>query len=218
MSAPVPTTVLIADPHPCARAGVRAVLGAGPEFRVVGEADDGAGAVARADALDPDLVVLELALPGLDGAQVTARLRDGRDRNVLVLTACEDPGTVRLLRGAGARGYVLKRSPAEQLVRAALAVAAGGTWVDPGLADGGDGCELSDREAEVVRATALGHSNKGIAGRLGLSVKTVETYKARAMGKLGLRTRVDLVRFAAACGWLAADPPAPLIAPEPRPS
>ena len=140
-------------------------------------------------------------MPGLTGAQATERLRQECPQvKVLALTVHEDKGYLRQLLAAGAAGYVLKRAAAEELIHAIRAVAAGGVYLDPahggqgrgrvrppaaeaGAATGG---ELSEREAEVVRLTAAGHSNKEIAARLDLSVKTVETYKARAMEKLGL--------------------------------
>jgi DNA-binding NarL/FixJ family response regulator len=213
-----PLRVLVADPHCVVREGLRAVLGA-HGMRLAGEACDGPTALALATELNPDLVVLETSLPGLDGAQVTARL--GCDRKVLVLTGCENAGSVRLLLGMGARGYVLKRSPADQLIQAVRAVAGGRTYLDPAVAGcvvgavlgGGEGkpaAELSDREVQVLRLIALGYSNKEIAARLRVSVKTVETYKARALEKLGGHRRVDIVRHAVRSGWLA-DPDRPLV-------
>jgi DNA-binding NarL/FixJ family response regulator len=211
--------VLVADAHCVTREGLKALVGALPDMRVVGEACDGPAALALAAELNPDVVVLEASLPGLDGAQVTARLREAcPGRGVVVLTACEHPGTVRLALGVGARGYVLKRSPAEELVRAVRAVAAGGAYIDPevaacvvgGGAENADG-ELSAREAQVRRLMALGYTNKQIASRLALSVKTVETYKARSMEKLHMRSRVDVVRHAVASGWMD-DADEPLLA------
>jgi DNA-binding NarL/FixJ family response regulator len=211
--------VLVVDPHVCAREGVKAILGGQPDLRVIGEARDGPTGIAVAAELDPDVVVVESALPGLDGAQVTARLREAcPGRKVLVHAACEHPGTVRLLLGMGACGYVLKRSPAENLLQAVRAVAAGGTYLDPGVAasivpgliDEPD--ELSAREVQVVRLIALGYGIKQIASRLGVGPRTVETYKGRAMEKLDLRTRVDLVLHAARSGWLTDDEVLPSVA------
>jgi DNA-binding NarL/FixJ family response regulator len=207
--------VLLADDHPVVRTGLRALIDAQPGLAVVGEAADGPAAVALAAELDPDVVVVDVSLPGLGGAQVTARLREVRpDRRVLALTVHEDPGYTRLLLDAGARGYALKRSAVGELVRAIRVVAAGGTYLDPAVAGAVVGdrvhptpeeAELSERETEVVRGIALGYSNKEIAVRLGVSVKTVETYKTRALEKLHARSRVDLVRYAAGKGWLRAD-------------
>src|SRR4051812_20436695 len=129
--------VLVADPHGCVREGLKALVNVQPDMRVVGEACDGPAALALAAELDPDVVVIDAALPGLDGAQVVPRLREARPgRRVLVLTACEHAGTMRLLLGVGARGYVLKRSPADRLVQALRAVAAGDTYLDPEMAAG----------------------------------------------------------------------------------
>jgi DNA-binding NarL/FixJ family response regulator len=212
--------VLVVDPHWCVREGLKALLNSQPDTRVVGEAADGPTALALAAGLDPDVVVAESVLPGLDGAQLTARLREARpDRKVLVLTACEHAGSFRLLLGMGARGCVLKRSDAEVLLRAVRTVAAGGTYLDPGIAagvvtkllGGRDEAGLSEREEQVVRLIALGHATKQIGAHLGVSVRTVETYKARAMEKLDLRSRADLVRHAVRSGWLADEAPEPLV-------
>lgn len=208
-------TVLVADPHCCVREGLKAILNAQPDLRVVGEAADGPTALTLAADLNPGLVIVETVLPGLDGAQVTARLVG---RKVLALTACEHVGTARLVLGMGARGYALKRSTSESLLQAVRSVAAGGTYIDPemtgalvsvflGAYEGRTAAELSARECDVVRLIALGYSNKEIAAKLKLSVKTVETYKSRSMEKLQMRGRVDIVRYAAQCGWLDVDPP-----------
>jgi DNA-binding NarL/FixJ family response regulator len=156
-------------------------------------------------------------MPQMNGAQATAQLKQAWPSvKVLALTVHEDKGYLRLLLEAGASGYVLKRAAAEELIHAIRTVAAGGVYLDPALAgkvvgsfvrppagkgvpEGGD---LSDREAEVVRLIAAGYSNKEIATRLSLSVKTVETYKARSMEKLGMESRADLVRYALQRGWL----------------
>lgn len=210
------TRVLLADDHAVVREGLKALIGGHPGFEVIGEAADGPAAVALAAELDPDVVVVDLSMPGLSGAEVTARLRQARpDRKVVALTVHEERGYLRSLLEAGAAGYVLKRAAAAELVQALRAVAAGGTYIDPALAGDvvgsfvgraeGVAAELSDREAEVVRLIARGYSNKEIAAQLKLSVKTVETYKARSLEKLGVRSRVGLVRYATERGWLTGD-------------
>jgi DNA-binding NarL/FixJ family response regulator len=211
--------IVLADDHSVVREGLKALINAQPGMEVVGEAADGLTAVGRATDLRPDVVVMDITMPGLSGARATERLRSAcPEVKVLALTAHEDRAYLRQLLAAGAAGYVLKRAAAGELVQAIQAVAAGGVYLDPavaGRAVGGlvssagaraalTGTELSEREEEVVRLIAEGFSNKQIASRLTLSVKTVETYKARSLEKLGLRDRVDLVRYARRRGWLDA--------------
>jgi DNA-binding NarL/FixJ family response regulator len=207
--------VLLADDHAIVREGLKALVNSQSGMEVVGEAADGPAAVSLTAELDPDVVVVDVSMPGLNGVQVTALLRAARpDRRVLVLTVHEDKGYLQLLLEAGASGYVLKRAAASELVRAIRVVAEGGTYLDPPLAgnivdsfvrppaDRDPAVELSERESEVVRLIALGYSNKEIAAQLKVSVKTVETYKTRSMEKLHIRSRVDIVRYAVRRGWL----------------
>jgi DNA-binding NarL/FixJ family response regulator len=208
--------VLLVDDHAVVREGLKALINNQPGIEVIGEAGDGLDAVAQTSKLDPDVVVLDVSIPGLNGAQVTAKLRQlNAERKVLALTVHEEKAYLRLLLEAGASGYVLKRAAASELVQAIRAVAAGGTYLDPALAASVVDRfvhqdeerrepveELSEREAAVVRLIALGYSNKEIASRLNLSVKTIETYKSRSMEKLGIRSRVDIVQYAAKRGWL----------------
>ncbi|HEX4609896.1 MAG TPA: response regulator transcription factor, partial [Urbifossiella sp.] len=176
--------VLLADDHAVVREGLKAVFAAHPGFEVVGEAADGPTAVALAARLDPDVVVVDVSMPGLTGPEVTARLRAARpDRKVVALTVHEDGAYLRAMLAAGAAGYVLKRAAADELAQAVRAVAAGGTYIDPTLAatvigqavvpPGPAPVALSDRETAVVRLIARGYSNKEIAAQLALSVKTV---------------------------------------------
>jgi DNA-binding NarL/FixJ family response regulator len=207
--------VLLADDHAIVREGLKSLVNSQPGMEVVGEAADGTTAVAKTAELDPDVVVVDVSMPGLNGGQVTAQLRETRpDRKVLVLTVHEDRGYLRLLLEAGAAGYVLKRAAAEELVQAIRTVADGRAYLDPALAGGAADnlarpvaereptAELSERETEVVRLIALGYSNKEIAAQLKVSVKTIETYKTRSMEKLHIRSRVDIVRYAVRRGWL----------------
>jgi DNA-binding NarL/FixJ family response regulator len=207
--------VLLADDHAVVREGLKALINAEPGMEVVGEAPDGPSALTLTAELDPDVVVVDVSMPELNGAQVTTRLLEARpDRKVLALTVHEDPGYMRLLLEAGASGYVLKRAAAGELVRAIRAVAEGGTYLDPTMAGSvvdkfvhpapvrETTAELSERESAVIRLIALGYSNKEIAAQLRLSVKTVETYKTRSMEKLAIHSRVDIVRYAARRGWL----------------
>jgi DNA-binding NarL/FixJ family response regulator len=210
--------VALADDHPIFREGVKALLAAAAGVEVVGEAADGVAACDLIRQTAPDVAILDLSLPRLNGTRVTEYLtRECPAVRALVLTVHEDTGYLRQLLAAGARGYVLKRSAPDGLVHAVTVVACGGVYLDPALAarlvpgpgdrpangpvlDWGG---LSEREEAVARRTASGFGNKEIAAQLGLSVKTVETYRARAMEKLGLRGRAELIQYALHSGWLA---------------
>lgn len=219
--ATAPIRVLLADDHAVVRGGLRALLEEQPGLVVVGEAGDGDEAWRQACALDPDVLVLDLSMPGVGGADAAERIRrDCPHVRVLALTMHEERGYVARLLRAGAAGYVLKRTAPNDLVRAIRAVAAGGTYVDPALAGAlltdaaaprhgtGDPAaalgQLTPRETEVLRLIALGHSGKEVAAALAITVKTVETHKANAMAKLGLGGRAALVRFAIELGWMSA--------------
>lgn len=209
--------VLLIDDHPIVLAGIKALVMTDPNVEVVGEALDGRAGLRLAAEMAPDIVVLDISLPDLNGVKVAERLRsDCPNCKILVLTVHEDRGYLRQLLHVGISGYLLKRSATAELGRAIAAVAAGGLYLDPAVAGmavelstprppdtvAGD-AEFSPREIEVLKLAASGHSNKSAAALLGIGVKSAETYKARAMEKLGFRTRVELVRFAVSQGWLA---------------
>jgi DNA-binding NarL/FixJ family response regulator len=209
--------VFLADDHAVVREGLRALVNAQEDMEVVGEAGDGATALERARDLRPDVAVMDISMPRLNGVQATEQLRQAcPDVKVLALTVHEDKSYLRQFLEAGAAGYVLKRAASEELIHALRAVAAGGTYLDPvltskvlgaftrrqSLHDELQRIVLSEREEEVIRFIAEGYSNKEIAARLSLSVKTVETYKTRSLEKLGLRSRADIVRYAVQQGWL----------------
>jgi DNA-binding NarL/FixJ family response regulator len=209
--------ILLAEDHAVVRQGLKLLLDAQPDMEVIGEAGDGQEAWERAKELQPDVVVMDISMPACNGAQATECLAAAcPDIKVLVLTLYEDEEYLRQLLLAGAAGYVLKRAAAEDLTLAIRTVAAGGVYLDPRMAGkvvGGyigkpspEGephrSDLSERETEVLCLIAWGYSNKEIAARLRISVKTVETYKTRLMEKLELRSRVDLVRYALRHGWL----------------
>lgn len=212
--------VFLADDHPIVLAGIRTLLTADPEIEFAGEATNGGEALPLIRALVPDVAVLDVSMPGLNGLELTQRVAaECPATRVLVLTVHEDAAYVQPLLKAGARGYLLKRSAADDLLRAVRAVAAGGVYLDPSVAGhaladpsasaGGtgpseDGEALSPRETETLRLIAQGFSNKEIARRIDVSVKSVETYKARAAEKLGLRTRAEIIRYGASHGWLDA--------------
>lgn len=209
--------VFLADDHAVVREGLKSLITAHPGMTVVGEAADGLIACEEVARLLPDVVVMDVSMPGLSGAQATERLqRECPSTKVLALTVHEDKGYLRQLLAAGATGYVLKRAAGDELVHAIQVVAAGGVYLDPSLAGKVVGgfvrqprnattalsSDLSDREVEVIQLTAAGHGAKEIASQLDLSAKTVETYKQRAMEKLGLNSRADIVKYAAQRGWL----------------
>jgi two-component system response regulator NreC len=208
--------VLLADDHGILRAGLRALLANEPDIEVVGEAADGEEAVAQAADLRPDVVVMDIAMPGLDGLEATRRIRDrGLPCKVLILTVhAEERYLLPVLRAGGA-GYVQKSGADTDLLEAIRTVARGDAFLYPGAArlllaeyldreaGGHDrNRDLSERERQVLALTAEGYSAQEVAERLFLSPKTVETYRERAMHKLGLRRRADLVHYALRSGLL----------------
>lgn len=209
--------IVLADDHEVVRSGLRVLIDESAGLNVVGEASNGHEAIERAHELRPDVLVMDVSMPGLDGAAATERLsRECPHVRVIALTAHDDRAHLSRLLQAGAAGYVLKRGAIDELVRAIWSVSKGGVYVDPALAGhvlrraavpfgsppfGAD--PLSEREEEVLRLIAWGHSNKEIAERLGISTKTVETYKGRITEKLGLRSRTEMVRYAVQRGWLS---------------
>ena len=212
-----PIRVVIADDHAIVREGLRALVEAQPGLTVVGEAQNAQEAWGQACRLEPDVLLLDITMPAGGGIDAAERISHDRPSvRILALTMHEERGYVSRLLRAGASGYVLKRTASSELVRAIRELAAGRTYIDPSLtaslltptrgarsavADGERIKDLSTRETEVLRLLALGYSNKEIAASLEISVKTVETHRANAMEKLGLRNRVALVRFAMDQRW-----------------
>ncbi|MEZ4730576.1 MAG: response regulator transcription factor [Caldilineaceae bacterium] len=214
--------ILLVDDHTILRDGLKLLIDAQPDMQVVGQIDNGAEVVQQAHHCRPDVVIMDIAMPGMGGAEAAAALKAAMPTiRVLALTRHSDPGYFRRLFQAGATGYVLKKTAADDLINALRSVAAGGIYIDPTLAPhvaeqlGGGSPPppvapagqkpLSERETEVLRLIAWGQSNKEIAAALGLSVKTVEYYKANATEKLGLPSRTAIVRYALAQGWLQAN-------------
>ena len=203
-------TILIVDDHAILREGVRALLSTQEDLQVVGEASDGREAIAAVERLDPDVVLVDIAMPGLGGIETTIELKkQGRRCKVLILSQYEDREYVRRLLKAGVSGYVLKKSAGAELAGAIRAVHRGGLVLDPEVARvamaeagpsseaGGDPYEaLTDREKQVLKLVAEGKSNKEVAEVLGISVKTAMSHREHVMEKLALHNRTELVRFA----------------------
>ena len=208
--------VLLADDHETVREGLKAVLHAQPDMEVVGEAADGQEALIAARRLRPQVVILDVSMPRMNGLVATREIRQTCPHTrILALTRHAEQGYLQRLLRAGASGYVLKQSRVMELPQAIRAVASGGTFIDPAIATDliadlqretplteTRQRELTTRETQVLKLMAWGHSNKEIAAKLELSVKTIETHKTKAMQKLGMRTRIDVVQFAVLEGWL----------------
>jgi two-component system response regulator NreC len=204
------TRVLLVDDHAVVRSGLRSLLAAESDFDVVGEAANAHEAIFEARALQPDVIVLDVVMPGESGIEALPKLRsEAPDAKVLVLSMQDDPRYVREAFAQGAKGYVLKEAADAEVVGAVREIAAGGEYVHPALgarmiaaeaearaAEASD--PLSEREREVLRLLALGHTNQEIAQQLYISVRTAETHRAHIMQKLGLATRAELVRHAMA--------------------
>jgi DNA-binding NarL/FixJ family response regulator len=209
--------VFLADDHAVLREGLRLLVNSQPDMECIGEAADGHAAVEGVRELLPDVAVLDVSMPELNGLQATERIKQCcPDARILTLTRHTDDGYLQQLLKAGVSGYVLKQSASSVLLTAIRAVASGQTFLDPAITEkviggfvakslskgAGVQSELSEREREVLRMIAWGYSNKEIAARLDLSVKTIEVHKANAMRKLGMRSRIDIVRYAILQGWL----------------
>lgn len=209
------TRVLLADDHAVLRAGLRMLIEAEPDMTVVGEAGDGLEALAQVEKLAPDVLLLDLSMPRLGGLAALGRLRrTAPQTRILVLTMHEDEEYLHAALQSGAAGYVLKRAADTELLAAIRAVMRGEFYLHPGvtrlLLDDmlppppltNPWETLSERERQVLRLVALGHTNAETATQLSLSAKTIETYRARGMNKLGLRTRAQLVRYVLRQGLL----------------
>jgi DNA-binding NarL/FixJ family response regulator len=209
--------ILLVEDHETVRQGLKLLIDREADLEVVGEASDGAQALERGASEDLDVVVMDLSMPGVSGVIATRKLKELRpDLPVVSLTRHADQTFLEELLRAGASGYVLKQSPQAELLRAIRAAAGGQQYIDPALTHHlaapfaaqerkrtrGGAPTLTDRETEVLRLVAQGHSNKEIAGNLNLSTKTIEVHKANAMRKLGLSGRIELLQYALHVGWL----------------
>jgi two-component system response regulator NreC len=214
-----PLRILLADDHVTVRHGLKLLIEAQPDMKVIAEASDGAAAIQQTLELKPDVVVMDISMPGINGLVATRSLKQKQPEiAIITLTRHGDDAYLQELLRAGVSGYVLKQSAPSELLQAIRVAAAGGQYLDSSLTArvtagflgregrkvGKTGATISDRESEVLRLIASGYSNKEIAGRLTLSVKTVEAHKANAMRKLGLSGRIDIVRYAILQGWMSS--------------
>ena len=212
--------IVLADDHTLVRDGLRRVIEAEADFKVVGEAANAAATIAEVAAQRPDILLLDVSMPGGGGIGALDEIRKASPATrILVLTMHEDPAYLRVALVSGASGFLLKHAAGRELVAAIRAVLQGRTYVDPTLAGvalhealrpaqasqetASD--RLSPRETQVLRDLALGFTNKEVAERLAVSVKSVETYRARLFEKLGLERRADLVRYAIAHNLMTPD-------------
>jgi DNA-binding NarL/FixJ family response regulator len=210
--------IVIADDHALLREGMRAILSRESDLEVVGEAADGREAIARCRALKPDVILMDIAMPGLGGLEASLEIRkECPDTRVLVLTQYEDREYVSRFLKAGAAGYVLKKTAGAELASAIRSVHRGGLVLDPQVARealrepepaaGGEGDtyeSLTDREKQVLKLVAEGKSNKEVAELLGISVKTAMSHREHVMEKLGVHNRTGLIRFALKKGVIQA--------------
>jgi len=214
--------VMIADDHAILRSGLKLLVNAQSDMEVAGEASDGLQAIEIAYAHKPDVALLDLTMPRAGGMEALRKVvKQCPNTRIVVLTMHDDAAYLRSVLAAGASGYVLKRSVDADLLSAIRAVHSGGTFIDPNLANvlvqdvltkknarsarTSETKILSDRELQVLGLVAQGYSSQEIAKQIFISVKTVETYRSRLAGKLGLRTRSDMVRYAIQMGILTMD-------------
>ncbi|MBA4110588.1 MAG: DNA-binding response regulator [Leptothrix sp. (in: Bacteria)] len=213
--------LLLADDHAILREGLAALIESEHDMEIVAQVASGREAIDKVRILRPDVAVLDVSMPDMGGADATEVIRsETRATRVIALTRHADQGYMQRMFRVGASGYVLKRSAGEALIRAIRAVANGDTWVDPSLAgplmsrlagQGDPGASvdatrgLTEREEQVLKLIAWGQSNKEVSTELGLSIKTVESYKATALRKLNLRSRTDIVRYALGQEWFKGE-------------
>jgi DNA-binding NarL/FixJ family response regulator len=211
-------SVAIADDHPIILAGLGMLIRAEADLDLVGEAMSGPDALQLFREAEPNIAVIDISLPEMNGIVLARQLaQEFPSMGIVVLTQHEDRAYLSQALSAGARGYVLKKSAAQCLVNAIRGVLVGGLYVDPAMAAQmflppacprgskapGKPAALAPREIEVLKRFAAGLTAKAIAGQLDLSLSSIETYKTRAMEKLGIKSRAEIVRYAAAQGWLA---------------
>jgi len=211
--------IVLADDHPVVLSGLRNLVQAESDLEIVGEVGNGPAALKAIRELRPDVAVLDISMPEMNGIALARRLADEMlATKIIMLTLHEDRAYLKQALDAGVRGYVLKRSAAENLIQGIRAVVVGGLYVDPAIAhrvfdpwarrtgrqrSNSHSLTLTDRESDVLKLAALGFTNKEIARKIDIGIKSVETYRARGAEKLGLKSRAELVRYASGQGWLA---------------
>lgn len=223
-SAERPVRLFLVDDHPLFIDGVRSLVDDIPDILVIGQAYSGARALRLISEMQPEVVILDLSMPDMNGTSLAKQIGAlPAPPRIVVLTAHEERIFVREAIAAGARGYVLKRSASDNLVQAIRAVSGGGLYLDPAIAERmlpQREClsrnltgqidiiqhPLTDREREVMRLVAFGYTNKEVAAKLGVTSKSVETYKTRASEKLDIRTRTKIVQYALLQGWFDTMP------------
>jgi two-component system, NarL family, response regulator NreC len=205
---------IVVDDHAVVRSGIKLLLDREDDIEVVGEAGSAKDAIFEVRAQKPDVLLLDVVMPGESGIEVLPKLlKESSETKVLVLSMQDDPSYVREAFAAGASGYVLKEAADEEVVAAVREIASGGSYVHPALGArmvaaeaaeraAAEADPLSEREREVLRLLALGHTNQEISKLLFISVRTAETHRAHIMQKLRISTRAELVRYALAHGLL----------------
>jgi two-component system response regulator NreC len=209
--------IMLAEDHLTVREGIKLLINSQPDMEVIGEVGDGGAAIREAQKIVPDIVVMDVSVPNVNGLKATKRLKlSAPNIKVLTLTRHTDDAYLQQLIESGASGYVLKQSAPTELIRAIRTIASGKNYLDPALTEkmfggfksrmhslrGVSKAALTDREAEVLRYIALGYSNKEIAEMMQVSAKTIEAHKANAMRKMDMHSRIDIVRFAILQGWM----------------
>jgi len=212
--------VILAEDHETVREGLKLIIDAQPDMKTVGEAGNGNTVIGLAQELKPDIVVMDISMPGLNGSKAAKKIAETcPDVGIVALTRHKESGYVQDLLRAGAAGYVLKQSSPDELLRAIRAVVSGKSYLDPSITstvvsdysgrqlphEARGQATLTDREQEVLQLIASGYSNKEIASQLNISVKTVEAHKANSMRKLDLTSRMEIVNYALLRGWLGTN-------------
>jgi len=212
-----PTRIVLADDHPIVLNGLRNLLESESDLVIIGEATSGPAALRLILDTRPDIALVDISMQGMSGILLARRLaEEAPDIKVMVLTLHEDRAYLREALDAGARGYIVKRSAAANLVSAIRAVIAGGVYIDPAImkrvldrspvsdqVQASKSGDLTEREAEVLRLSSRGLTNKEISHQIGVGVKTIETFKSSGLAKLEIKSRAELLRYASRVGWLA---------------